>query len=102
MYVKAAQIGLPASFVDLRHEATHGDLPNLGTLREKANEAVQWLWKEYWAGLEEAEGGKENSDARGSGVGDEGVERETEEEKEEEVEAWGKVRRWKGRPIGVP
>lgn len=34
----AAQIGLPAWFVELRHQATHDDLPSLPVLREAARE----------------------------------------------------------------
>lgn len=51
MYVKAQQIGLPALFVDLRHEATHGDMPSLTNLRSAAQRALQWLWDDYWKGL---------------------------------------------------
>ncbi|KAL2048200.1 hypothetical protein N7G274_000111 [Stereocaulon virgatum] len=51
MYAKAQQIGLPAVFVDLRHEATHGDMPPLETLRNAAQRAMQWLWEDYWKTL---------------------------------------------------
>ncbi|KAG8939189.1 rRNA-processing protein las1, partial [Tulasnella sp. 408] len=34
----AAQIGLPAWFVELRHQATHEDLPSLLVLQEAARE----------------------------------------------------------------
>lgn len=34
----AAQIGLPAWFVELRHQATHEDLPSLSVLRDAAKE----------------------------------------------------------------
>ena len=51
MYAKAQQIGLPAVFVDLRHEATHGDMPSLTNLRSAARRALQWLWDDYWKAL---------------------------------------------------
>lgn len=52
MYAKAKQIGLPASFVELRHEATHGDLPSLVVLRRAAERALEWLWNDYWKYLD--------------------------------------------------
>lgn len=48
MYAKAKQIGLPDSFVELRHEATHGDLPSLIVFRRAAERSLNWLWKDYW------------------------------------------------------
>lgn len=51
MYTQAQKIGLPALFVDLRHEATHGDMPNLTNLRSAAERALGWLWEDYWKGL---------------------------------------------------
>ena len=48
MYAKAQQMGLPAMFVDLRHEASHGDMPSLANLRSAARRALQWLWDDYW------------------------------------------------------
>ncbi|GAA6037528.1 hypothetical protein JCM8097_008239 [Rhodosporidiobolus ruineniae] len=44
----AAQIQLPLAFVELRHQATHEDLPALGVLREAAKQAVDWLYSHYW------------------------------------------------------
>ena len=55
MYAKAQEIGLPALFVDLRHEATHGDMPSLTNLRSAANRALRWLWDDYWKSLGEPE-----------------------------------------------
>ncbi|KAI9709544.1 MAG: rRNA-processing protein las1 [Bogoriella megaspora] len=40
---------MPASFVALRHEATHVALPNLKKLDRAAREALDWLWHFYWA-----------------------------------------------------
>lgn len=44
----AAQIGLPAWFVELRHQATHEDLPSLFVLQEAAREALTWLLHNYF------------------------------------------------------
>ncbi|KAG9041227.1 rRNA-processing protein las1 [Tulasnella sp. UAMH 9824] len=44
----AAQIGLPAWFVELRHQATHEDLPSLLVLQEAAREALTWLLHNYF------------------------------------------------------
>lgn len=51
MYDTAKQIGLPASFVDYRHDAIHGDLPSLIVFREAARNALDWLWNDYWRHL---------------------------------------------------
>lgn len=57
MYTKATQIGLPAVFVDIRHEAAHGEMPSLFNLRQAGKQALKWLWEDYWRGLgEEQEG----------------------------------------------
>ena len=48
MYAKAQQIGLPALFVDIRHEGAHGEIPLLENLREAATRALLWLWDHYW------------------------------------------------------
>ena len=53
MYSKAQQIGLPALFVDIRHEAAHGEMPSLTNLREAAERAFEWLWDDYWKGLQQ-------------------------------------------------
>jgi ribosomal biogenesis protein LAS1 len=52
MYEKAKQIGLPASFIDIRHDAIHGDLPSLMVLRTVAQKALHWLWNDYWKYLD--------------------------------------------------
>lgn len=48
MYQKAMAVGIPASFVELRHEATHRDLPSLVVLRDAATRSMNWLWEFYW------------------------------------------------------
>lgn len=44
----AAQAGLPRMLVDLRHEATHNELPSLPLLRLAAHQALAWLRACYW------------------------------------------------------
>ncbi|BGP27793.1 rRNA-processing protein las1 [Rhodotorula toruloides] len=45
----AQQIQLPLWFVELRHQATHEDLPSLGVLRDAARQALDWLYTYYWS-----------------------------------------------------
>ncbi|KAI0459816.1 Las1-like-domain-containing protein [Xylaria acuta] len=51
MYTIAKTIGLPATFVELRHQATHEQLPSLSKLRSAANDALAWIWHFYWKDL---------------------------------------------------
>ncbi|KAF7798634.1 hypothetical protein EIP86_009857 [Pleurotus ostreatoroseus] len=44
----AAQLQLPAWLVELRHAATHEDLPSLEVLREAARDAMGWLLHNYF------------------------------------------------------
>ncbi|KAL6700076.1 Las1-like domain-containing protein [Trichoderma pleuroticola] len=55
MYSIAKNIGLPATFVELRHQATHEQLPSLAKLRSAARKALVWIWDYYWKHLGEAE-----------------------------------------------
>ncbi|KAA6408531.1 MAG: cell morphogenesis Las1 [Lasallia pustulata] len=48
MYQVAKDIDLPASFVELRHQAIHEDLPSLVVLRRATARALEWLWDYYW------------------------------------------------------
>jgi hypothetical protein len=48
MYAHAAAIGLPEQFVDLRHRATHDDMPGLEVLRQAVRRALEWLWERWW------------------------------------------------------
>lgn len=52
MFNRAAMIGLPLSFVELRHEAAHRELPSLVLLRNYTNRALEWLWDYYWARID--------------------------------------------------
>ncbi|KAI1763035.1 Las1-domain-containing protein [Hypoxylon sp. FL1150] len=51
MYSIAKTIGLPATFVELRHQATHEQLPSLSKLRTAARKALAWIWDYYWRNL---------------------------------------------------
>ncbi|GIL50713.1 hypothetical protein Vafri_6829 [Volvox africanus] len=42
--------GLPRALVDVRHEATHNELPSLPLLRAAASSALLWLRDNYWDG----------------------------------------------------
>jgi ribosomal biogenesis protein LAS1 len=51
MYSIAKTIGLPATYVELRHQATHEELPSLPKLRWAAHRALRWIWDYYWVRL---------------------------------------------------
>lgn len=51
MYSIAKTIGLPATFVELRHQSTHEQLPSLAKLRSAAHKALAWIWDYYWKHL---------------------------------------------------
>ncbi|KAK3373872.1 Las1-like-domain-containing protein [Lasiosphaeria ovina] len=51
MYGVAKSVGLPATFVELRHQATHEQLPSLTRLRAAARLALDWIWDYYWKHL---------------------------------------------------
>lgn len=44
----AGSAGLPPPLVDIRHSATHGELPTLQLLRMAADRALHWLVTSYW------------------------------------------------------
>lgn len=48
MFSLAQNLGLPSSFVDIRHAATHEALPSLVILRKACYRALDWLWVNYW------------------------------------------------------
>ncbi|KAH9909984.1 Las1-domain-containing protein [Xylariomycetidae sp. FL2044] len=57
MYSIAKAIGLPATFVELRHQATHEQLPSLSKLRSAARKALVWIWDYYWKNLSASDPG---------------------------------------------
>ncbi|KAI1468437.1 Las1-domain-containing protein [Daldinia caldariorum] len=66
MYSIAKTIGLPATFVELRHQATHEQLPSLSKLRTAAKKALAWIWDYYWKNLPDEDGGSGGGGSRGS------------------------------------
>ena len=56
MFVKAQEIGIPASFVELRHEIAHAELPSLVVLRRAVERSMTWLWDDYWRYQDQASG----------------------------------------------
>ncbi|KAI9498178.1 Las1-like-domain-containing protein [Zychaea mexicana] len=46
--IMAERINMPAWFVEIRHDATHGYLPTLALLRDAANQALAWIHETYW------------------------------------------------------
>lgn len=48
MYAHALALGLPESFVELRHQAIHEEMPSLEVLRMRTGEALEWLWERWW------------------------------------------------------
>ncbi|KAI8965705.1 Las1-domain-containing protein [Daldinia sp. FL1419] len=60
MYSIAKTIGLPATFVELRHQATHEQLPSLSKLRTAAKKALAWIWDYYWKNLPDEDGSAED------------------------------------------
>ena len=104
MYTQAQKFGLPALFVDIRHEATHGDMPNLTNLRSAAQRALKWLWEDYWRGLEEQAPALPASNGPTAILPDEaGYQREkVKEDGEEQPGGWQKWQgRWTPKPIGT-
>lgn len=59
MYSVAKTIGLPATFVELRHQATHEQLPSLTRLRAGAKAGLDWIWEYYWKQLAPADTGND-------------------------------------------
>ncbi|CAN8095843.1 unnamed protein product [Discula destructiva] len=51
MYGVARTLGLPAGFVELRHQGTHEPMPGLARLRPAARAALWWIWEYYWRNL---------------------------------------------------
>ncbi len=48
MYAHAGAIGMPERFVDLRHQATHDEMPSLEVLRLMSGKGLDWLWERWW------------------------------------------------------
>ena len=57
MHELATELAMPARFVEMRHQATHKELPSLIRLKDIVAEALHWLWGWYWSRLDELVGG---------------------------------------------
>lgn len=68
MYGVAKTVGLPAGFVELRHQGTHEPMPGLAQLRPAAGRALVWIWEYYWRNLPEAGGAGDTGDATPRGT----------------------------------
>ena len=96
-------------FVDLRHEATHGEMPTLSVLRDANAKALGWLWEHYWRDLGSYGVSTVNSGSSQSrGLWEAGFfeNRESENEgtasgdKDLSIEPWGPSK-CSGRPRGI-
>ncbi|KAL8392797.1 hypothetical protein RB595_002832 [Gaeumannomyces hyphopodioides] len=70
MYSVAKTIGLPATFVELRHQATHEQLPSLTRLRAGAAAGLDWIWEYYWKQLAPDDGGRGEVGGAGAAAGE--------------------------------
>jgi ribosomal biogenesis protein LAS1 len=52
MYEMAELIGMPEAWVELRHEITHGQIPDLRTLEHCVQASLFWLWDFFWVKLD--------------------------------------------------
>jgi len=48
MFAHASRIELPTTFVELRHQATHGKMPSLEYLRMMTRQGLDWLYERWW------------------------------------------------------
>ena len=59
MFAIAKDVGLPAAFIEIRHEVTHGEMPSLVVLRDVARRSLTWLYDKYWSRLADDDQGLE-------------------------------------------
>lgn len=85
MYDVAKSVGLPATFVELRHQATHEQLPSLTRLRAAARSALAWIWDYYWRHLAPAPATDGRGPASDTPAGHERRRRRSEREAETET-----------------
>ena len=69
MHTLAKTLGLPTSFVEIRHAATHEALPSLPLLRAATARALDWLWENYWCSLSDSNSDPEPVEEEGGGEG---------------------------------
>ena len=68
MYSLAKTVGLPATFVELRHQSTHEQLPSLAQLRSAARKALMWIWDYYWKNLTPVDDEADDTNAIGNSL----------------------------------
>lgn len=64
MFDYARRIGLPESFVELRHQAIHDDFPALLVFRQAATRSLHWLWEHYWKHIDVPSTAPDDQDPR--------------------------------------
>lgn len=52
MYEIAEDKDMPEKWVELRHEITHGEIPDLRVLEFSVDAALTWLWAKFWNKLD--------------------------------------------------
>lgn len=52
MYEMAEDKDMPEKWVELRHEITHGEIPDLRVLEFSVDAALSWLWDKFWTNLD--------------------------------------------------
>ena len=52
MFEVGKGIGLPSSFIQIRHQIAHEGLPSLFVLRRVSEQALDWLFNDYWIHLD--------------------------------------------------
>jgi ribosomal biogenesis protein LAS1 len=52
MFEMAESIGMPEAWVELRHEITHGQVPDIRTLEQYVKASLLWLWELFWMKLD--------------------------------------------------
>ncbi|TID19092.1 Las1-like protein [Venturia nashicola] len=52
MYEMAEDKDMPETWVELRHEITHGQIPDLRVLEFSVDAALAWLWDKFWTNLD--------------------------------------------------
>jgi ribosomal biogenesis protein LAS1 len=52
MYDAAEELGIPELWVEVRHDITHGEMPDVRFLQSCSNKAIEWLWNYFWAHID--------------------------------------------------
>ncbi|XP_071954832.1 ribosomal biogenesis protein LAS1L-like isoform X2 [Antedon mediterranea] len=64
IHVIAQEIGIPVWIVNLRHSATHGELPSLSMLKSGVAFALSWLQTDYWEKNEDNDSSGSETDVK--------------------------------------